>query len=183
MPDTTPNLLPCPFCGSTRVCIDDSVGGAFISCDLCEAQGPFVQYQQVNYPASMLRSISVTPNGDAINPPVTVVGQSNEGYKELREKATREAQSAAIAAWNQRSTWQPIETAPRDKPLRLWGKFANNSDMPSREITGQWHEGQSAWSEWCEPPSDWVGPEPFSGIHPTHWQPLPSPPITPNPHA
>jgi len=77
----------------------------------------------------------------------------------------------AIAAWNQSSTWQPIETAPRDKPLRLWGNFANNSDMPSREITGQWHEGQSAWSEWCEPPSDWVGPEPFSGIHPTHWQP------------
>lgn len=100
----TPSLLPCPFCGSTRVSIDDTVDGAFVSCDLCEAQGPFVEYQQVNYPANMYRLVSVAPNGDTINPPVTVVGHSNEEYKELREKARREAQAAAIAAWNQRNT-------------------------------------------------------------------------------
>jgi len=105
MPDTTtPNLLSCPFCGSTRVSIDDSVGGVFVSCDLCEARGPFVDYRQVNYPARMLRSVSVAPNGDTTNPPVSVVGHSNEEYKELREKATREAEAAAIAAWNQRNT-------------------------------------------------------------------------------
>jgi len=52
----------------------------------------------------MLRSVSVAPNGDTTNPPVSVVGHSNEEYKELREKATREAEAAAIAAWNQRNT-------------------------------------------------------------------------------
>jgi Lar family restriction alleviation protein len=49
MPDTTPNLLPCPFCGSTGVGIDSSVGGAFVSCDSCEARGPFVEYRDDQY--------------------------------------------------------------------------------------------------------------------------------------
>lgn len=93
-------LNPCPFCGSTRVGIDDSVGGAFVSCDLCEARGPFVEYQQVNHPTSMLRPISSIPNGDIINPPVYVVGKSNEEYKELQKRARQEAQAAAIVAWN-----------------------------------------------------------------------------------
>jgi hypothetical protein len=180
MNDTTPNLLPCPFCGSTRVSIDDTVAGAFVSCDLCEAQGPFVEYQQVNYPASMLRSISVAPNGDAINPPVTVVGQSNEEYKELREKATREAQSAAIAAWNQRSPWQPIETAPRD----------GTDFIAYNEFTGPYITAAKSISPIAAPPDGtirfsmhhWHGQKGTWFPEPTHWQPLPSPPITPIPH-
>ena len=109
---TTPNLLPCPFCGSTRVSVDDSVGGVFVSCDLCEARGPFVDYTQVNYPASMFRSVSVAPNGDTIDPPLTVVGRSNDEYRELRQKARQEAEAAATTAWNQRNTWQPLPSPP-----------------------------------------------------------------------
>jgi len=183
MPDTTPNLPPCPFCGSTRVSIDDSVGGVFVSCDLCEAQGPFVEYQQVNYPASMLRSISVAPNGDAINPPVTVVGQSNEEYKELREKATREAQAAAIAAWNQRSAWQPIETAPRDgRKVLAWD--GNNIEIAwMRSIR---YEPSTFKPGVPNPHKFWVYTDEeltYYEFLPILWQPLPSPPITPNPHA
>jgi hypothetical protein len=166
---TAPALLPCPFCGSTRVSIDDLVGGVFVSCDLCEARGPFVDYTQVNYPASMFRSVSVAPNGDTIDPPVAVVGQSNDEYKELREKATREAQAAAIAAWNQRSAWQPIETAPRDgTKILAW-------------------DGDEWLVAWCCQGSGWISDElqewhPGEREYPTHWQPHPSPPpIIPEP--
>jgi hypothetical protein len=113
MPDATPSLLPCPFCGGAAS-LDDSVGGAFISCDLCEAQGPFIQCEQVDYPESMFMTVFVAPNRDTIEPPLKVVGDCNDEYYELREQATQKAEAAAAAAWNQRSPWQPIETAPAD---------------------------------------------------------------------
>lgn len=108
--DTT-TLQPCPFCGSPKASLDGSVGGAFVSCDLCEARGPFVEYEQVNYPASMFKSVSVAPNGDAIDPPVKVVGPSNDEYLELRNKAARAAEIAAIAAWNRRAEGDPLRLA------------------------------------------------------------------------
>ena len=164
----TPTLLPCPFCGATDDdnylwrAVDGEWENAWIECINCGAQGPNVAMQGL---------------------PIDNI--SNEDFINAKNLADDEASAAAASAWNQRSAWQPIETAPRDVPLRLWGKFWNNSDMPSREIVGQWHEGQSAWSEWCEPPNGLTSPGPFAGVHPTHWQPLPSPPpITPSaPHA
>jgi hypothetical protein len=170
MTDITPVLAPCPFCGSTRARIDDSVAGAFVSCDLCEAQGPFVEYQQVNYSASMFRSVSVASNGDTIDPPVTVVGQSNDEYKELREKATREAQSTAIVAWNQRSPWQPIKMAPVDAVEILV--------LDGRKVKSVASSGPDAV---CF--SNEFGHEESLVWFPTHWQPLHFPPTaTPNPH-
>ena len=83
---TTPTLLPCPFCGGTAS-LDDSVGGAFVSCDLCEAQGPFVKYE--GFP----------------DPP------THDEFLQLVFQAKQKAEVTAAAAWNQRSAWQPIETA------------------------------------------------------------------------
>ena len=134
---TTPALLPCPFCGGTA-CLDDSVGGAFVSCELCEAQGPFVEWERVDYPESML----------------------------LKKQAIQKAQAAAAAAWNQRSAWQPIETAPADGTQFLaW----DGKDM-KRAI---------AYSYGCIYDDEMESPY-LTLWHPTHWQPLPSPPpITP----
>ena len=79
----------------------------------------------------------------------------------------------AIAAWNQRSAWQPIETAPRDgRDFIAYNKFtgpyitAAKAMPPDDEIRYPmycWHGVKGSWF-----------PEP------THWQPLPSPPpVTP----
>ena len=137
---TTPSLLPCPFCGG-RACLDDSVGGAFVSCELCEAQGPFVEWERVDCPESML----------------------------LKKQAIQKAQAAAAAAWNQRSAWQPIETAPRD----------GRDFIAYNEFTGPYITAAKAM-----PPDDdirypiycWRGVKGSWFPEPTHWQPQPSPP-------
>jgi Lar family restriction alleviation protein len=71
----------------------------------------------------------------------------------------------AIAAWNQRSAWQPIETAPRDESkVLVW-------DGGKRYVAYFW--GDSWWSHGDD------GCDFF--VYPTHWQPLLSPPpITPS---
>jgi hypothetical protein len=81
--------------------------------------------------------------------------------------ANAEASAAAAAAWNQRSAWQPIETAPRDG---------------SQILAWDGDELLIAW--WCDG-GRWISDNlqqyhPGEYENPTHWQPLPSPPpITP----
>lgn len=68
--------------------------------------------------------------------------------------------------------WQPIETAPRDKHLLLYG-----TQLPCEGInmagpvhfTGYWDAIDEAW---CSTGSTWTGPF----YEPTHWMPLPRPP-------
>ena len=84
----------------------------------------------------------------------------------------------AAAAWNQRSAWQPIETAPRD----------GRDFIAYNEFTGPYITAAKAM-----PPDDeirypmycWRGVMGSWFPEPTHWQHLPSPPpITPSaPHA
>ena len=145
---TIPSLLPCPFCGGTAS-LDDSVGGAFVSCDLCEAQGPFVKYE--GFP----------------DPP------THDEFLQLVFQAKQKAEVTAAAAWNQRSAWQPIETAPRD----------GRDFIAYNEFTGPYITAAKAM-----PPDDeirypmycWRGVKGNWFPEPTHWQPLPSPPpITP----
>jgi Lar family restriction alleviation protein len=74
----------------------------------------------------------------------------------------------AIAAWNQRSAWQPIETAPGDgTEIFAWD---------GKGVKVAWcYEGRWIYDDEMESPY-------LTHWHPTHWQPLPQPPNTPNPH-
>jgi Lar family restriction alleviation protein len=125
MPDaTTPNLLPCPFCGGTELSIRTDLQSsiAYVVCSNCDAQGP---------PASFTEM--------------------------LWEK------EAAAAGWNQRSAWQPIETAPRDgtEIIVLSGKrvsavISNGPDLAC--FSNEFEDEEClVW-------------------FPTHWQPLPARP-------
>jgi Lar family restriction alleviation protein len=76
----------------------------------------------------------------------------------------------AATAWNQRNTWQPIETAPRDGTEILV--------LDGKRVSAVISNGPDAA---CF--SNEFGDEESLVWFPTHWQPLPSPPITPNPNA
>ena len=131
MPDaTTPNLLPCPFCGSADTddvlyCAVDEYHRAYVTCSNCFAEGPVVSDEEIGSAAAI---------------------------------------EQAAAAWNQRSAWQPIETAPRDgtQILAIW---------PGKG------RPRIVWFDRAR----WTDDGDHSLIDFTHWQPLPSPPITPSP--
>jgi Lar family restriction alleviation protein len=145
----TPTLLPCPFCGATdddndlRRVIGYEYQNVWIECDKCGAQGPHV-------------TIKTLPRG-----------VSTEDFIKAKRLVEAEASAAAAAAWNQRSAWQPIETAPRDgTTVLLWnGSKPDGDQMAVGFIAPGWRLAE-IWGA-------------------THWQPLPSPPpITPSaPHV
>ena len=68
--------------------------------------------------------------------------------------------------------WQPIETAPRDQALILFGSQRPHDMVfmagPS-VFAGYWDIIDGAW---CATGSTWAGPF----YDPTHWMPLPPPP-------
>jgi hypothetical protein len=78
-------------------------------------------------------------------------------------------------------TWRPIETAPRD----------GTDFIAYNEFTGPYITAAKSISPIAAPPDGtirfpmhyWHGQKGTWFPEPTHWQPLPSPPITPNPHA
>ena len=167
---TTPALLPCPFCGGTALLRDSSGSGIFfVECDSCDARGPCVEVERVAYPESMFTTISTTPNGDTVEPPLRVVGGFNDEYWKLKRQATQKAEAAAAAAWNQRSAWQPIETAPRDgTEVFVWDGAKAVVAVSEHDFFGD----VIHWpiDEWGDKRRD---QPPVDGIH---WQPLPSPP-------
>jgi hypothetical protein len=75
--------------------------------------------------------------------------------------------------------WQPIETAPKDRPILVSGGKVNN------ELGGCWkNDGwvKVYWDneDWQEPEKRWqVCDTCYYGVwveNPTHWMPLPEPP-------
>lgn len=79
-------------------------------------------------------------------------------------------------------TWQPIETAPKDGQTLLLGAF--NSHGNWRTMRGQWVTQEQIDDYWDDPwfaEPGWhetaVESETCWGIEPTHWMPLPSPPV------
>lgn len=69
--------------------------------------------------------------------------------------------------------WRPIETAPRNRSVLLFGKMRPHEMFGSTEklmvFSGYWDEIDTAW---CSTGSTWTGPF----FEPTHWMPLPLPP-------
>ena len=77
--------------------------------------------------------------------------------------------------------WRPIETAPKDAFIMLYGKLRphpnhvqryGNLDRPTL-VTAYWDEIDDAWSPMG---STCTGP----WFEPTHWKPLPEPPANHN---
>lgn len=70
------------------------------------------------------------------------------------------------------SEWQPIETAPRAEFSTIIGGFLHDEEgysPPSREM--YWGIDRKGWRLTSDP--NWNGcPQP------THWQPLPAPPVS-----
>lgn len=67
--------------------------------------------------------------------------------------------------------WQPIESAPKDRPILVWGPPEDDSPKQIR--------AQCVVAFWCACLSEWhladADEEPtWIGI--THWMPLPDPP-------
>lgn len=71
------------------------------------------------------------------------------------------------------TTWQPIETAPKDgSGVLLFGMPTHTGEVTFSNkvrVTGYWDAIDSSW---CSTTADWSGPF----IEATHWQPLPAPP-------
>ena len=68
--------------------------------------------------------------------------------------------------------WRPIETAPKDgSVLLLWDGEAQDMGWMSNCHIG-------FWSEPIDAPGDWIdGMGRREEFYPTHWRPLPSPPV------
>ena len=138
----TPNLLPCPFCGSSDLSFRTEMEGIdcrtaiectdYVACGNCGAQGPPV------------------------------------GSTEMLWEDT-----AAAAAWNQRSAWQPIETALGDgSEVFVWDGAKAVVAVSEHDFVGDvihWPLDEWGDKRRDQPP-----------VHGTHWQPrLSPPPITP----
>lgn len=65
--------------------------------------------------------------------------------------------------------WQPIETAPRNAKILLWGKFWNDRDSFQNPLIGMWNPHEGRWV---------IAGEMRFGVRPTHWMPLPAPPLS-----
>lgn len=68
--------------------------------------------------------------------------------------------------------WQPIDTAPKDKHILLFGMQRPMPQLYAKipqVFSGYWDNIDEAW---CSDGSTWEGPF----YDPTHWMPLPEPP-------
>ncbi len=99
------------------------------------------------------------------------------------------SREGVVGHWNTRASfreWQPIETAPKDGRTLLLG-YLNGANR-WRTMRGQWYSNdlimmdmeepddhEEGWYETSveadEPPNVWT-------TNPTHWMPLPDPPVT-----
>lgn len=65
--------------------------------------------------------------------------------------------------------WQPIETAPKDKLILLWGRYwSDGQGWFNQPLMGHWVEVRDRWEA--------VSAVGWFGVRPTHWMLLPEPP-------
>ncbi len=72
--------------------------------------------------------------------------------------------------------WQPINTAPRDKPILVWGPRSRGSAL-GMSIIAVW--GKASHVPLYGFVSYHGDPEDTDLIPATHWMPLPNPPASP----
>lgn len=72
--------------------------------------------------------------------------------------------------------WQPIETAPKDGPfVGTDGKYAYRTKLGQYYVKWPHEDGGPTFEDkWNAEDSGSIWP-----WEPTHWQPLPAPPVTP----
>lgn len=147
----TADLKPCPFCGCTTIKrVDQDEDIAWYECAWCQVAGP-------------------------------VEGVDDDGQPQgwnTRAPTVSDTEAERDAALAQVSAWQPIETAPRDgTPVLTYSADAaadprqgpvGNPGTPilvMAYIVGEW--------ELVDEIGDWHIPQ----YDPTHWMPLPAPPV------
>lgn len=92
-------------------------------------------------------------------------------------------------------TWQPIETAPKDRWLMLLMPEVKSPWNGPRIVFAHWFTSEDGVSEWCWPCDEadlftqrgrdyamqqLENGESWSSDEPTHWQPLPELPCDPS---
>ena len=87
-----------------------------------------------------------------------------------RERFQAASRIEALEAEVERFAWQPIETAPKDTLVLLYGE-------PCGEIFGRFREptivvGANRYDYWAVDATDYYQVT----VEPTHWMPLPNPP-------
>lgn len=83
-------------------------------------------------------------------------------------------------------TWQPIETAPKDGRTLLLGQFnplgkwetMRGQWMSERYIDESWEDPDDVEPGWFETAVEAEDPPNCWRIEPSHWMPLPEPPVS-----
>lgn len=111
------------------------------------------------------------------NPPEAFRDELLEWMCDVLNAAQRLAATPAPAHPLPVAGWQPISTAPKFVPVRLYaqgGGFHDEDFNPSGSVEGHWSDDTAWCGAFWNPEQDcW---DRRDGIVPTHWQPLPNPP-------
>ncbi len=151
MTDSAERLDPCPFCGGQP------------------SDTPTIEQIEYN---SWVASINCNRCYISMTPKFT-------------EPSEAGAIASAIAAWNRRPPaeagalegWKPIETAPKDRMMRLW--VPEFDAWAAGEWKGAWSYAAEGWR--LSAPMTLEGKQVMvtGAPVPTHWMPLASAPVVP----
>jgi len=101
-------------------------------------------------------------------------GDLTEAYAAMRAVLAPLLDQARAEGRREAGAWQPIETAPKDGTVILAWIPAHEGDKPEvAPVRWQSH----VTGRWVHDASDWTLEAPM----PTHWQPLPAPPVARTP--
>lgn len=79
----------------------------------------------------------------------------------------KRAAEALAARSTPPAEWRPIEEAPRNRAVLMWGTYWNGRDTFQRPMVGGWNPHDDRWV---------IYGEMRFGVRPTHWMELPPPP-------
>lgn len=177
-------LLPCPFCGDAMFSDGETFGHTDSDLPCIIAKQAWAATDRAI--AAWNTRVPVTGSAQELVEMVDTLEMQLLTAQQFGEAATTriaelEAQVAALQALPERG-WQPIETAPKDGRSIIAARFKHQDFCwvsHTRWITAL----EIADLEGGEPDyyeAGWVdGNRDDEPIYPTHWMPLPPPPVTP----